>query len=360
MKYFLFFLTVVLYSGNTFSQGVNFTLTPKSDPIQNAIFEIIEVENLGRNLSEIGKVYTDANKMQSARMGNNLSEVFKSYMNQSIRSKNSVNQAILVKVEQFEIAESKASGNVASGELKIKLGFYVKSSFEPIHLLDYEGGMNYRRSINRLDLAQKVIQQAMDNALEYFDQWINSQALSNRALAGSVQIVVEDGDYISGRDTVFYRPERPLTWKDFTDRPRTGSTYNAVIFTSLAMEGKPFVKDGSIILPLTVKVYMLPGQSWVKNKNDYSLNHEQRHFDVVRVVADRLKKNLQNLDVNPENYEAMVNDAYFEAYREMNRLQELYDGQTNHGIKKDIQEKWNKMLDEALEGDYRRLERVLD
>lgn len=360
MKYWFVFLIICFYGHKAASQAVNFKLTPKSEPISNAIFEIVEVQNSAKSVSEFGKVYTEQNRTEHAKMGSNLAETLKSYMNQSIHPQNGSNQAILVRVERFEISETKAAGNVASGELLLKIGFYVKGSFDPIHLLDYEGSMNYKRSINRLDLAQRVIQQAMENTLDYFDQWINSQALSNRVLAGSVKILVEDSDFKSGRDTVFYNPARPLTWKDFTDRPRSGSSYNAVIFTSLAMEGKPFVEDGVIVMPLIIKVYMLPGQSWVKDKNDYALNHEQRHFDVVRIVADRLKSNLLKLDINPENYEALVNDAYFDAYREMNKLQELYDGQTNHGRKKDIQEQWNKMLDEALEGDYRRLERVLD
>jgi hypothetical protein len=355
----VFLFCVLSISGRVYSQNLTFSLKAKQEPIENAIFEIIEVQD-GRKVGEsIGKIYTQGTVMSTAQIGDGIAQTLKNYFKTSVKSQNDTKQAILVNVEQFEIIETKSTNTVAGGELKLKFGFYVKGSFDPIHLMDYEGGMNYRRSINRLDLAERVIQQALDNSLDYFNQWINSQALNNRALAGSVRLIIENKAFESDQDTVFYDFKRPLKWSDFTDRPKSGSSYNAMIFTSLAMEGRPFVEDGSIIMPLIIKVYMLPGQSWVRDKNDYSLNHEQRHFDVVRVVADRLTNNLQNLDVNPENYEALVNDAYFDAYREMNKLQELYDGQTSHGRKRDIQERWNRMLDMALKGDYTALENVL-
>ncbi|TVP50181.1 MAG: hypothetical protein EA341_08050 [Mongoliibacter sp.] len=348
------------FTGKAFPQEVSFTVSKKTETIHNAIFEIVEIQDERKGGESIGDIFTQSTVLSKVRLGKDISQTLKNYFSTSVMSQAGSRQSILVKIEQFEIKESKNTSTVASGELKMKLGYYVKGSFDPIHLMDYEGGMNYRRSINRLDLAERVVQQALDNSLEYFNQWINSQALSNRALAGSVKLVIEDRAFKSDKDTVFYDTRRPLVWSDFTDRPRLGSTYNAMIFTSLAMEGKPFVEDGSIIMPLTIKVYMLPGQSWVRDRNSYSLNHEQRHFDVVRVVADRLIARLRTMDVNPENYEALVNDAYFDAYREMNKLQELYDRQTNHGRKKDIQERWNQLLDAALDGDYKNLEKVLN
>lgn len=354
-----FIVLQILLIGDAISQQVVFQLSAKENPIHDAIFEIVEVRDNRKKGEALGQIYTSAAQKSNVLLGNDINAELKKYFANSIRPQSGKNQQILVSIETFELSENKNAQNTTAGELKLKFGFYVKGSFEIVHLLDFEGGMSYRRSIHRTDLVQQVTQQALGKALEYFNEWIDSQALSNRSLAKSVKLIVEDGKNRSGRDTVFYDFDRALTWKDFTDRPRTGSRYNAVIFTSLAMEGKPFVEDGSIVMPLFIKVYMLPGQSWVKNKNDYSLNHEQRHFDVVKVVADRLKHSLNSLDVNPENYEALVNDAYFDAYREMNKLQELYDGQTNHGLKPDIQEKWNRMLDSALKGDWSELEMVL-
>jgi hypothetical protein len=179
-------------------------------------------------------------------------------------------------------------------------------------------------------------------------------------LAKSVRLEIIEKSRKSDQDTVFYDSNRPLNWKDFLDKPNSTSRNNAVIFTSLAMEGNPFMEDGVLVLPLEVKVYMLPGSSWVRNegKNDYSLNHEQRHFDVTRIVGNRLIKKLKALKLNPDNYEAEVNDAFFDSYREMNKLQEIYDARTRHGLD-NAQYHWNTIIDKGLSGEMEEIEKEL-
>ena len=52
--------------------------------------------------------------------------------------------------------------------------------------------------------------------------------------------------------------------------------------------------------------------------------------------------------LNPDNYEGIINFEYLEFYREMNRLQERYDQETNHGINKAKQDEWNRWIDAQL------------
>jgi hypothetical protein len=58
-------------------------------------------------------------------------------------------------------------------------------------------------------------------------------------------------------------------------------------------------------------------------------------------------------------YQARINEAYLDSYREMNRLQEFYDKQTQNGINTTEQEKWNQRIDEALAGDWNWIEELL-
>ncbi|MCH7411260.1 hypothetical protein MM239_17830 [Belliella sp. DSM 111904] len=344
---------------NLTAQEVLFQLSPQNQLINSSIYEIVEVKNARSKGEKIGLVYQDGNKPVNARFANPIENELLAYFSNSTNSTGGQTQKIIVIVEAHDLNEQKQANQIVEGELKIKFGFYVKGSFEPVHLLDFEGGMSYKRSINRVDLIQNVIQQASDNALKYFDQWINTQAMTNRSLANKVRLELHQPMLRSSSDTVFYNSKRRLSWQDFTAKPQAVNRYNALIFTSLSMEGKPYVEDATIVLPLIIKVYMLPDQSWVKNKDDYSLNHEQRHFDVTKVVGDRLQQKLEGLELNPENYEGLVNSAYLDAYREMNHLQKLYDSQTNHGRDTQMQEKWNKYLDNALQGDWRNIDSVL-
>ncbi|MCH7400418.1 hypothetical protein ACFOUP_08010 [Belliella kenyensis] len=352
----LFFVSNVYFCN---AQEIMLNLTPQPEFINSSIYEIAEVHDTRPQSEKIGLVYREGNKMVNARFPNSLAHELQNYFSNSIQSRNPQLQKIIVKIEKYDLVENLNSNQIVEGELKIKFGFYAKGSFDPVHLLDFEGGMSYKRSKNRVDLIQNVIQQASENALKYFDQWINSQAMTNRSLANKVRLEVNQPILKSSSDTVFYNSKRGLGWQDFTAKPHAINKYNALIFTSLSMEGKPYVEDATIVLPLIIKVYMLPDQSWVKNKDDYSLNHEQRHFDVTKVVGDRLQYKLKKLDLNPENYEGLVNSAYLDAYREMSLLQKLYDSQTNHGRDASMQAKWNRYLDDALQGDWKNIETII-
>ncbi len=346
----LFFLNALSLQG----QSIQLKLDPVANPFNNTFYEIVSIE--AGQKTTFGSIYNPENKKTTVgftgTLDSNLMEFFDS---STIKSKGKT-QPILIKVGQFDLSESIQGRNVAAGTFKMKFSFYVQGEFEPVHLVDFEGGMDYKRSTNRIDLVQQVVNQGMGNMLKFFDDWMNNQQLSNRQLATSVNISIVTKNRKSSRDSVFYDPQRPITWNDFRDKPGNKSRFNAAIFTSLAMEGDPYVSDGQIHMPIEVKVYMLPGSSWVRSPNDYSLNHEQRHFDVTRIVGDRLIATLTALELTPDNYDAEINDAFFDAYREMNKLQELYDKQTAHGINKDEQFKWNAMLDEGLFGNWKRLE----
>lgn len=347
--------------GHTFSQEIQFELTKvEGQVLENSGLELVEVLEIHNNSTSIGTIYNTNNQLCKVKLKNSLSDGIKSFYKNSLRQ-TETDRAIQIRVVDFKISEKQQSGKVASGELKIKFSYYLKGSFEPVHLVDYEAGITYQRSIHRTDLVNQILNKGIANSLIFFNDWIKDNATYNRKLANSVKLQIFEKYRESNQDTVFYDSKRPLTWNDFIERPSRTNRNNAMIFTSLAMEGNPFMEEGALILPLEIKIYMLPGSSWVKadGKNDYSLNHEQRHFDVSRVIGNRLINKLKAMDLNPENYEAEVNDAFFDSFREMNKLQEIYDARTRHGLDKNAQYRWDNILDQALKGDMGEIEKEL-
>lgn len=347
---------------NSIAQDILFDLKGTAKIIlEDAGFELSEVLNAQEDMALIGRVYNINNQLIKAKIKNGLSDGIKTFYSNSIKKTDS-DRAIQLKVLEFSITEKQQSSKVASGELKIKFGYFLKTSFEPVHLADYEAGITYKRSIHRMDLIGQILNRGLVNSIVFFNDWINDNATVNRKLAKTVRLEILEKKKKSDQDTVFYDFNRPLSWSDFREKPSRTSGYNATIFTSLAMEGSPFMEEGVLVFPIEIKVYMLPESSWAKSqgKSDYALNHEQRHFDVTRVVGNRLINRLKDLEVTPENYEAMVNDAYFDSYREMNRLQEIYDAKTRHGLDKDAQSRWNTIIDQALKGNMDEIEKELE
>jgi hypothetical protein len=345
---------------HAFSQKVSVSLLASSEIKRETPYQIKEIIDLRNSKNKIGDVFGENRKPQEVVFQGNLDQLALRFFENSIRPSKSGVQAIQARILQLDLYEKPASGrNIYEGEIQLIISFYRMGNYDPVHLVDFEGSVEYKRSPNRMDMIENVVNRVFGSALQYFDTWMNMQVMSNRNLATKVSLDVIDRAKNSHKDTVYYNPSRPLVWEDFADKPKPGSRFNAAIFTSFSIQGNSIVESGTVLQTIEIDIYMLPEQSWVRNPSEYALNHEQRHFDVVRIVADRLVHKLKNLELDPEMYEATINDAYFEAYREMNRLQEIYDKQTRHGMDTFAQQNWNNWIDEGLAGNWQMIEQAL-
>jgi hypothetical protein len=257
---------------------------------------------------------------------------------------------VIVRLQEFRVQEVPGEQGLIHGELSLKMAFDLKSTDENHHLVTFQGGMRYKRSANHQFDLEPGMRKSLVNALEYLNQWMDKNVASHPLLAKEVKVIFSD--YIANpeEDTVYYSPDRPLVWDDFRAPPRANK-YAASIFPSFSWTASSEVVDGVIHYHLETKVYMLKNSSWVRKgvANAYGLNHEQRHFDIVKIVVERFKRRLAEMPLSPENYDDMLGYQYIETYREMNQLQDQYDGETNHGINTSAQEKWNRWIDGELE-----------
>src|SRR5690554_3950876 len=254
---------------------------------------------------------------------------------------------VLVRLKTCRIIERTGGNGAIDGELTLEIAFDLQKEKSSVHLVDYRGGVKYKRSANQRGTAASGLQRALTGALEFLHEWMQREVDTNPKLAESVIVIFEDQVENVDNDTVFYNPSRPLVWDDFRAEPR-GGKYSASIFPSFAWEGGSRVVDGTIYLNLKVKVYMLKSSSWVRTTSAYGLNHEQRHFDIVKIVVERFKKRLLDMPLTPDDYEGVLGYQYLETYREMNRLQDQYEEETKNGMNKAAQQKWNEWIDEEL------------
>jgi hypothetical protein len=282
---------ILVFCRHSIAQEKIFDLNVSTNKIilENAGFKLSDVIYDQDESASIGKIYLSQNQSNKVIIKNGLADGINIFYKNSIKQTDS-DRGLQLKVLEFSLNEKLHGSKVASGELKIKFGYFLKTSFEPVHLVDYEAGITYQRSIHRTDLINQILSRGISNSIVFINDWINEHATHNRKLAKTVRLEIVEKNNTSDKDTVFYHPDRRLSWSDFRESPNRTSGYNATIFTSLAMEGNPFMDDGVLVLPVEVKVYMLPESSWAKSggKNDYSLNHEQKHFDVTRIVGNRL------------------------------------------------------------------------
>lgn len=271
------------------------------------------------------------------------------FISQNVKADRSL-RAITANVKELSLAESGNSSGLVKGVIQMIISFEIERNGEPFSLIEYKGGSRYTRSLSQVAVIEPLISKNLMNALTYFDIWINREAPVNELLAKKVLVNFHDFEKELKNDTLFYAPNRKLSWSDFLGKPQSSSRFAAEIFPFFSFEQSNRITDGVIRIELKLKSYIVRSFSWVKDyaRTANTLNHEQRHFDLVKIASERFKQAIKNENFRVDNFEGILSVRYLDCLREMNRLQVLYDKETNHGTDAVAQAKWNLTIDRDL------------
>lgn len=255
-----------------------------------------------------------------------------------------------VLIDEFAITERRITANKIAGEMRVKFTFQWTRGDKKLFLTDYITSTNYTRPEQGFD-HEAMIRRLVNGGMRHFDQWMGQNDGKNPLLARNVTLVFRDSDYPSQKDTVYYSQDKKLTWYDFqgnTNRPST--RYAAAVFSSMAYEGNSRMSPSGIQVLISLKVFMVRSMSWGKAeaRNAYTLAHEQTHFDIARIVAERFKERLKKLDLSIEDYDSQIQYEFLEAFREMNDEQEMYDEETRHGLDVATQATWAEKVNAEI------------
>ena len=255
---------------------------------------------------------------------------------------------VLVRLKECRVTEKAAAGGRVDGQVAVSLVFDIQVQGKTVLSLPYKGGARYSRLPSQVSVVEPTLRQSLTDALTYLNTWMNREAGRHEKLATGLQVTFKDFTDNDDPDTLFYNPSRPLRWEDFRAQAR-GSNYSAAVFPSFAYEGATKVVNGIIHIDLTMKVFVVRDASWVRAGRDaYSLNHEQRHFDIVKLIAERFKKQVQPENLTVTDYNSLIQYQFLESWREMTALQEQYDRETRHGLDQAAQQRWNQQIDQDL------------
>lgn len=256
---------------------------------------------------------------------------------------------VTMRVRECRVQESAGAAGQAAGQVSIHLAFdWVNPEGRAITLTEYRGGARYLRPLASRAVVEPTLRQALLGGLAYFNTWLTRAATHDVRLATAVHPTFRYHTAQTEADTVFYDPARPLAWSDFTGQPRPKGRYAASVFPSFAYQGRPRVVNGVVELEMILKVFVVRSSSWVDpgQQTAEHLNHEQRHFDIVRLVAERFRRKATPDSLTVEDYNSILQLQYLKSFTEMNHIQEQYDAET-HGNPV-AQERWNRRIDEEL------------
>ncbi|MDB5124345.1 MAG: hypothetical protein JWP94_2474 [Mucilaginibacter sp.] len=267
-------------------------------------------------------------------------------------SRNTALRPVIASLKKCVVTESALSGGV-EGHVSLVMSFDLEDRDDVpeggLHLTDYNGSATYTRNTGPPQDVEPTLRHVLENGFVYLNTWMNRQAATNIKLAKAVKVTFEDYREKTEGDSIYYSIGRPLTWNDFQAKT-PNSRYDAEIYPSFGYDEHNTVNNGMVNVHLLMKVCLPKSASWVKegSRTAYALNHEQRHFDIAKIAAERFKQKILSEQLPPGNFDGPVNVDYLESYREMTDMQKLYDDETRHGANESAQARWSVYIDKEL------------
>lgn len=351
----LFFLT--MFFNPLFAQQDRSVVTLSKDPaglFKSYKFFIQNVEDQRPQPgASLGKVIALGKEIPVLLPGKAENELF-SYWSYLAPKKEQSYLPLYIAIKELSVNEKRVGPNRVTGEVRLNVRFRWYRNMQPVELTGYQTAANYTRPETAFT-HDKLIKQLVDQALGHFQKWMVSNAGKTPALARNLILTFREINNTASEDTVFYSPKRPLIWDDFKVRSaKPGSRYAAAVFTSFGYEGRSYPKDDDLVVEIGLKIFMVKSMSWGRpeSRNAGTLRHEQIHFDITRLVVEKFKERLRKAELTIEDYDSEIQYQFLEAFREMNRDQEQYDGETGHGLNDGVQASWDKKIAQQIEALY--------
>ncbi|MEX2350422.1 MAG: DUF922 domain-containing protein [Flavobacteriaceae bacterium] len=145
--------------------------------------------------------------------------------------------------------------------------------------------------------------------------------------------------------TIPWEENTKLSWKDFKGKPDPSSSFVASTHSSIIFSYSMRSENGKLSLTTETDAYFYPEMSWfIKGEvNDHILNHEQGHFDITELHARKLRKAFSEYKVT-ENYKKELTVIFTSLNNERQKMQNLYDKETNHSRNVEKETHWQKFI----------------
>lgn len=145
-------------------------------------------------------------------------------------------------------------------------------------------------------------------------------------------------------ELISWNANKKLTWADYKGSPKPEADAVASTATYLGIEYS-FNNKG---FGYKITCSFSKTRSWGSHKTDYVLAHEQGHFDIAEIFARKLNWRMSEYRFNKNSFKTDLKKIYDEITREKEDMQNEYDRETNHSIKKEKQAEWLKKIREEL------------
>lgn len=151
-------------------------------------------------------------------------------------------------------------------------------------------------------------------------------------------------------DTIYYNFDRKLTWEDFQGNPQPGVPWGAMTSSGFSFNSSMSMDENNIDIRVGIFTFFIKHDSWKKPdiNSAYHLEHEQHHFDITRLFAQRLLKEIKSANLGNSNFKQLLNSIFDKVNDESIAMQNEYDLETKNSMDVQEQTKWNQKISDEI------------
>jgi hypothetical protein len=166
-----------------------------------------------------------------------------------------------------------------------------------------------------------------------------------------VKLVMTTKTQFKEADNIAYKKGERLSIKDFEGTPDAQNKAVGMTYSGFTMSMKAEGNADQITVQVEVGAYFNKSNSWLKKegKNDTVLSHEQNHFYLTAIQACAFQQAVAQKRFSPLHYKSELKKLYQEHQHALEKIQQQYDAETQHGIKYEKELMWTKRIAEQVE-----------
>ncbi len=152
-------------------------------------------------------------------------------------------------------------------------------------------------------------------------------------------------------ESILWDAAKKLSWSDFKGKVPPAASPAATTASGISYKYSANLIHHEVHLDFEVSAFFYPNESWYKPDicDDLILSHEQLHFDIAELFAQKMRDKLERTSFS-DNVKEEIRKIYSDILKELRDFQELYDWETNFSRNREKQLEWNKKINKQLRG----------
>jgi hypothetical protein len=285
-------------------------------------------------------------KPQQLSLKGGVKEYFTRYANDVIKRDSSLYPAILV-VKELSITDERFKNLGDETTMKFKLQVYSVYKNDTVEITHYSGQRLFRTGLGDKKDYDSMLPRTV-TLWPHVDNIFKEATETMATFCKGVKVRVHTRSQGASPDSLFYNPQRPLSWDDYRGEAEAPDRMLSYIFINY--DADAVYDKGYLVVDVDVSTVFLPKDSWVHGRMEKpeTLAHDNYKFRLAYLHMLLLKKEIEGLNLTFDNYKTEIPAAYKKRNKQAQAEVMAYDKETGYGTRKKEQVRWQQTIDDAI------------